>query len=51
VATVTRVVKRDFGMYQEVVATPTVDFSRLEEVLIVTSVPPEESAPTAGPKR
>jgi rod shape-determining protein MreC len=51
VATVTHVVKRDFGMYQEVVATPTVDFSRLEEVLIVTSVPPEESAPTAGPKR
>ncbi|MFO0755448.1 MAG: rod shape-determining protein MreC [Byssovorax sp.] len=37
VATVTEVVKRDFGIYQRVVATPTVDFSRLEEVLIVTS--------------
>src|SRR3954467_12695570 len=39
VATVTQVVKRDFGIYQRVVATPTVDFSRLEEVLIVTSAP------------
>jgi rod shape-determining protein MreC len=39
VATVTEVVKRDFGIYQRVVATPTVDFSRLEEVLIVTSAP------------
>jgi rod shape-determining protein MreC len=37
VATVTEVIKRDFGIYQRVVATPTVDFSRLEEVLIVTS--------------
>jgi rod shape-determining protein MreC len=43
VATVTQVIKRDFGIYQEVEATPTVDFSRLEEVLIVTSVPPEET--------
>jgi rod shape-determining protein MreC len=51
VATVKQITKREFGIYQKVVATPTVDFSRLEEVLIVTSVPPEESAPTAGPKR
>jgi rod shape-determining protein MreC len=36
VAKVTEVVKRDFGEYQQVVAEPTVDFSRLEEVLIVT---------------
>lgn len=35
VARVTEVVKRDFGEYQEVVAQPTVDFSRLEEVLVV----------------
>ena len=35
VARVTKVVKRDFGMYQSVEAEPTVDFSRLEEVLIV----------------
>lgn len=35
VAKVTEVVKRDFGEYQQVTAEPTVDFSRLEEVLIV----------------
>lgn len=35
VAKVTEVIKRDFGIYQEVTAEPTVDFSRLEEVLIV----------------
>jgi rod shape-determining protein MreC len=35
VARVTEVIKRDFGEYQEVSAQPTVDFSRLEEVLIV----------------
>ncbi|MEZ4224038.1 MAG: rod shape-determining protein MreC [Polyangiaceae bacterium] len=35
VARVKKVVKRDFGMYQTVEAEPTVDFSRLEEALIV----------------
>lgn len=35
VARVTEVVKRDFGIYQQVDAVPTVDFPRLEEVLIV----------------
>lgn len=43
VGTVTQVVKRDFGIYQQVFATPAVDFSRLEEVLIVTSAPTEEA--------
>lgn len=37
VARVTKVGTRDFGMYQDVEAEPTVDFSRLEEVLIVLS--------------
>jgi rod shape-determining protein MreC len=37
VGTVTQVVRQDFGIYQQVIATPAVDFSRLEEVLIVTS--------------
>lgn len=37
VARVTKVVKRDFGIYQTVEAEPVVDFSRLEEVLIVMS--------------
>lgn len=35
VARVTKVLTREFGMYQTVEATPTVDFSRLAEVLIV----------------
>ncbi|MDI1445875.1 rod shape-determining protein MreC [Polyangium sp. 6x1] len=47
VGKVTQVVKRDFGIYQQVYATPAVDFSRLEEVLIVTSAPPEEALPQA----
>jgi rod shape-determining protein MreC len=42
VATVTQVTKRDFGIYQQVIATPAVDFSRLEEVLIVTTAPNDE---------
>jgi rod shape-determining protein MreC len=57
VGTVTQVVKRDFGIYQQVYATPAVDFSRLEEVLIVTAPPGEEptqaqrDAPGASPPR
>jgi rod shape-determining protein MreC len=42
VARVSKVKKRDFGIYQEVEAIPTVDFSRLEEVLILTSPPGDE---------
>jgi rod shape-determining protein MreC len=33
---VTRIVREDFGLYQEVEVSPAVDFSRLEEVLILT---------------
>ncbi|MFT3771230.1 MAG: rod shape-determining protein MreC [Minicystis sp.] len=56
VGTVTQVVKRDFGVYQQVYVTPSVDFSRLEEVLIVMSAPLEETqaareAPGATPKK
>jgi len=60
VATVTQVVRRDFGIYQQVTATPTVDFSRVEEVLILTSVPGEDAkanrdapgqAPSSTPKK
>jgi rod shape-determining protein MreC len=39
VGTVTQVIRRDFGIYQQVFASPVVDFSRLEEVLIVVSSP------------
>lgn len=35
VARITKVQRRDFGIYQTVEAEPTVDFSRLEEVLII----------------
>lgn len=37
VAKVSKVVRRDFGIYQTVTAEPTVDMSRLQEVLIVVS--------------
>lgn len=56
VGTVKQLVKRDFGIYQQVLATPAVDFSRLEEVLIVTTAPADsgqgarDTAPP-GPKR
>lgn len=42
VAKVSKVERRDFGLYQTVVAQPTVDMSRLREVLIVLS--PERKA-------
>ncbi len=53
VGTVTLVTKRDFGIYQQVIASPAVDFSRLEEVLIVTTPADEASreAPTPAPKK
>lgn len=56
VGVVTQVVKRDFGIYQQVVAAPAVDFSRLEEVIIVTGAPVDEptaskDAPAGTPKK
>ena len=48
VARVAKVIKREFGIYQEVEATPTVDFSRLDEVLIMTTTPNDE---TPSPKQ
>jgi rod shape-determining protein MreC len=42
VARVTKVVRRDFGIYQSVEAAPAVDLSRLEDVLIVTSSESEQ---------
>ncbi|MEM1030122.1 MAG: rod shape-determining protein MreC [Myxococcota bacterium] len=54
VARVTEVIRRDFGIYQAVEAEPTVDFSRLREVLIVVShggqVPPEGAEAERGPR-
>jgi rod shape-determining protein MreC len=49
VARVTKVEPRDFGIYQSVVAEPTVDFSRLEEVLIIL-IDSEDCDPNRGRK-
>ncbi len=50
VARVTKVIKRELGRDQDVDATPTVDFSRLDSVLVLVTTPGDEtSAPsTAG---
>ena len=45
VARVTRVVKRELGRDQDVDAVPTVDFSRLDAVLVLVTTPEESSAP------
>ena len=44
VARVTRVVKRELGRDQDVDAAPTVDFSRLDDVLVIVT-PSAEDAP------
>jgi rod shape-determining protein MreC len=49
VAKVTNVVKRVFGIYQQVEAEPTVDFSRLEEVQILMT-DAKDCAPVAERK-
>jgi rod shape-determining protein MreC len=57
VARVTKVIKRELGRDQEVEGVPTVDFSRLDSVLIVVALPGDEApsttanaANTASPK-
>lgn len=51
VGRVTRIVREDFGLYQEVEVTPAVDFSRLDEVLILTegALAEEPSVTAPGP--
>ncbi len=56
IGVVTQVIKRDFGVYQQVIAAPAVDFSRLEEVVIITSAPVDDpqaskDAPPGAPKK
>jgi rod shape-determining protein MreC len=50
VARVTKVIKRELGRDQDVDATPTVDFSRLDSVLVLVTTPGDETSPpsTAG---
>jgi rod shape-determining protein MreC len=50
VGTVTQVNRREFGSFQQVMATPAVDFSRLEEVLIVMSTPTDEPVASGSVK-
>ena len=44
IAVVTKVVKRELGRDQEVEASPTVNFSRLDDVLILVTPPADELA-------
>jgi rod shape-determining protein MreC len=48
VARVTKVIKRELGRDQDVDAAPTVDFSRLDAVLVLVSGPGEDSTPTSA---
>jgi len=49
VARVTDVIRRDFGIYQSVEAAPAVDLSRLDYVLVVTSMEPDKDVAEARP--
>ena len=48
VGRVTKVARRDFGLYQEAEVTPTVDFTRLDEVLVVLAPPPPPDPDAPG---
>jgi rod shape-determining protein MreC len=45
VCTISKVNRRDFGVYQQVTCVPVVDFSRLEEVLVIVGAKPDPMAP------
>lgn len=49
VARVTKVVRREPGRDQEIEATPTVNFSRLDAVLILVTPPPEQEEEAPAP--
>jgi rod shape-determining protein MreC len=48
VARITKVVKRELGRDQDVDAVPTVDFSRLDDVLVMTTTPGDDTPPTGA---
>jgi rod shape-determining protein MreC len=54
VCVVTKIVKRDFGLYQQVTCKPNVDFSRLDDVLVVLTQKSESggggSQPSSAPR-
>jgi rod shape-determining protein MreC len=43
--------KHEVGLYQEAEVEPAVDFSRLEHVLVLLSLPPESLPPPTGAKK
>ena len=47
VARVTKVIKRELGRDQDVDAAPTVDFSRLDSVLVLVTTPGDETTPNS----
>ncbi len=51
VARVTKVVKREPGQHQEIEARPTVDFSRLDSVLILVTPPSENDGAPDKPEK
>jgi rod shape-determining protein MreC len=48
VARVTRVVRRELGRDQDFDAAPTVDFSRLDDVLVLMTMPGDEGTPSTA---
>ncbi|MDI6689252.1 MAG: rod shape-determining protein MreC [Actinomycetota bacterium] len=48
VGTVSEIKVNPYGLYKEVKVKSSVDFSKLEEVLIITNPPPKTSFPTEG---
>ncbi len=53
VGTIVQVLKKSYGLYQEVVVKPAVDFSRISRVMVVISPPPppDPQAPRKGHRR
>lgn len=51
VGRISKLTRREFGLYQEAEVTPSVDLSRLQEVLVLTTPPIEEPPDTGGDER
>lgn len=51
VGRIAKVTRRTYGLYQEVEVTPTVDFSALEEILVILAPPPPPAPKAATSKR
>lgn len=51
VGRIAKVTRRTYGLYQEVEVTPTVDFSALEEILVILAPPPPPAPKAETSKR